>query len=56
MELYGPLGLRSYLRVALGCSRSELGFSFVVHELEPIGEQLPPEVSFGHCARAQVDL
>ena len=50
MEIYGPLGLRTYLRVTLGCSYSELGFNFVVHELEPVKAQLPPEASFRNCS------
>ncbi|KAK7092422.1 zinc phosphodiesterase ELAC protein 1-like [Littorina saxatilis] len=43
VEIYGPLGLRNYIRVSLGYSRSELGFNFVIHEMEPIKQQLPPD-------------
>lgn len=43
VEIYGPLGLKNYLHITLGHSRSELGFNFVVHELEPVPQQLPPE-------------
>ncbi|KAK7497542.1 hypothetical protein BaRGS_00011182 [Batillaria attramentaria] len=44
VEVYGPIGLRNFLQVSLGVSRAEMGFSFVVHELQPIPEQLPPEL------------
>ena len=41
LELYGPHGLRRFLRVALGLSRSQLVYKYVVHEL------LAPELSPG---------
>ncbi|XP_072527983.1 zinc phosphodiesterase ELAC protein 1 [Salminus brasiliensis] len=42
VEIFGPVGLRLYLRVALRVCSSELLFPFTVHELEPTGDQSPP--------------
>ncbi|XP_025078875.1 zinc phosphodiesterase ELAC protein 1-like isoform X2 [Pomacea canaliculata] len=44
VEIYGPLGLRAYLQTTLGVSHSEMGFTFTVHELVPVSQQLPPDI------------
>ncbi|XP_034249267.1 zinc phosphodiesterase ELAC protein 1-like [Thrips palmi] len=41
LELYGPRGLRRYVREVLCLSRSPLPFPFRVHELIPMDDQLP---------------
>lgn len=33
LEVYGPVGLRQFIRVALNLARSQLEYSYVVHEL-----------------------
>ncbi|BFZ22825.1 hypothetical protein BsWGS_25864 [Bradybaena similaris] len=41
VEIYGPVGLRHYLCASLATSRSDIGFSFVVHELQHLPVQMP---------------
>ncbi|XP_062398942.1 zinc phosphodiesterase ELAC protein 1 [Sardina pilchardus] len=43
VDIYGPVGLTHFLRVALELSGSQLVFPYAVHELEPTGDQCPPE-------------
>ncbi|KAK2837153.1 hypothetical protein Q5P01_014365 [Channa striata] len=43
VDIYGPRGLRSFLRVTLGLTGSQLLFPYAVHELEPTPEQSPEE-------------
>ncbi|XP_020503994.1 zinc phosphodiesterase ELAC protein 1 [Labrus bergylta] len=43
VEIYGPRGLRHFLRVTLGLTGSQLLFPYVVHELEPTEDQSPEE-------------
>jgi len=40
MHLYGPCGLRQFIRTSLRLSRSELCYNFAIHELLPVPEQL----------------
>uniref|UniRef100_A0A3Q3KJF5 ElaC ribonuclease Z 1 n=2 Tax=Mastacembelus armatus TaxID=205130 RepID=A0A3Q3KJF5_9TELE len=43
VDIYGPQGLRRFLRVTLGLTGSQLLFPYAVHELEPTPEQSPEE-------------
>ncbi|KAK7934300.1 hypothetical protein WMY93_005196 [Mugilogobius chulae] len=39
VDIYGPRGLRHFLRVTLGLTSSQLLFPYAVHELEPTPDQ-----------------
>uniref|UniRef100_A0A673BLK9 ElaC ribonuclease Z 1 n=2 Tax=Sphaeramia orbicularis TaxID=375764 RepID=A0A673BLK9_9TELE len=43
LDIYGPRGLRHFLRVTLGLTGSQLLFPYAVHELEPTPDQSPEE-------------
>uniref|UniRef100_H9GG32 ElaC ribonuclease Z 1 n=1 Tax=Anolis carolinensis TaxID=28377 RepID=H9GG32_ANOCA len=43
VDIYGPLGLRSFLWRIMALSHSQLTFPYVVHELVPTPEQCPEE-------------
>ncbi|XP_053727625.1 zinc phosphodiesterase ELAC protein 1 [Synchiropus splendidus] len=43
VDIFGPRGLRHYLRVTLGLTGSQLLFPYAVHELEPTCDQSPEE-------------
>ncbi|XP_072289763.1 zinc phosphodiesterase ELAC protein 1-like [Eucyclogobius newberryi] len=43
VDIYGPRGLRHFLRVTLGLTASQLLFPYAVHELEPTSDQCPEE-------------
>ncbi|XP_049619907.1 zinc phosphodiesterase ELAC protein 1 isoform X1 [Syngnathus scovelli] len=43
VDVFGPRGLRHFLRVTLGLTGSQLLFPYAVHELEPTQDQSPEE-------------
>ncbi|KAM6930382.1 zinc phosphodiesterase ELAC protein 1 [Xenentodon cancila] len=47
VDIYGPRGLRHFLRVTLGLTGSQLLFPYAVHELEPTPDQCPEEGRLG---------
>ncbi|CAN9513135.1 unnamed protein product [Ophioblennius macclurei] len=47
VDIYGPRGLRHFVRTTLGLTGSQLLFPYAVHELEPTHDQSPAE---GHLS------
>ncbi|XP_056401130.1 zinc phosphodiesterase ELAC protein 1 isoform X1 [Hyla sarda] len=43
VDIYGPVGLRSFIRMSLEVSHSQLVFPYTVHELLPSEDQCPAE-------------
>ncbi|XP_061470534.1 zinc phosphodiesterase ELAC protein 1 isoform X2 [Rhineura floridana] len=43
VDIYGPLGLRSFLWRTMELSHSQLAFPYIVHELVPTPDQCPAE-------------
>jgi ribonuclease Z len=44
VEIYGPVGIRRFIRTSLELSRSYMTYSYIVHELLPIEEQIPQDI------------
>ncbi|XP_063816241.1 zinc phosphodiesterase ELAC protein 1 isoform X2 [Pseudophryne corroboree] len=43
VDIYGPVGLRNFIRMSLEVSHSQLAFPYSVHELIPSEDQCPAE-------------
>lgn len=43
LEIYGPRGLRKYIRNTLILSKSALTYNYIVHEMIPVEEQFPED-------------
>lgn len=44
LELYGPVGLRRFIRTSLELSRSYVTYNYTVHEMVPIEDQIPEDI------------
>ena len=48
-ELYGPVGLRRFLRTSLELSRSYVTYKYIVHEMIPLEDQIPEDIKAWIC-------
>ena len=44
IEIYGPVGIRRYIRTCLELSRSYVTYEYIVHEMVPIEDQIPEDI------------
>jgi ribonuclease Z len=51
LEIYGPVGLRRFIRTSLELSRTILGFTYLVHEMKVLPCQVPSDVKVGEICR-----
>ncbi|NXD87478.1 RNZ1 protein, partial [Halcyon senegalensis] len=58
VDIYGPLGLRTFVRRSMELSHSQLLFPYAVHELVPTRDQCPEEEfkDFSYLDRDEVAL
>lgn len=56
LEIFGPVGLRRFIRTSLELSRTMLGFSYIVHEMKVLPCQIPPDVQVSHISISYVPV
>lgn len=56
LEIFGPVGLRRFIRTSLELSRTMLGFSYIVHEMKVLPCQIPPDVQVTHTSISYVSV